>query len=501
MSLSSKRIFVCGIQQESNSFTVGLSTLENYTVYEGEEMLSAQNCTQLRGALTSILEHGFERVCGVYFDASPAAPVSNELMGLFYEKLERSLLLAGEIDGVCLVLHGATVGESCEDVCGEVAAFIRERVGEKTLITASCDLHANITKRFAENVDFVCGYQRYPHLDIYETAVRSVCVLAEAFENPNLKTYYVSIPVIASASAYTTESEGLNELMQKGHNFVKSGVIRDFSVFQVQPWLDVSEMAATVVVIGAEDTETKKVAQLLAFDEFNIRETLQGEPLMRVEEILEIATKNATGKPIVISDSADSPNAGAAGDSAFVLEKMLPYKDKLRMVVAVNDKAGVEKAFQLGVGGVGDFTIGASLCPKLSNPVTVKDATVKCLSDGEFVMYGPQTRGVVRNMGRTALIRTGKLNVVIAERGRYEGDRGFYRIVGIEPELMDVVDIKACTSFRAGYAPIAAAIYNAETPGAASPVLKLLPYEKRPKPLYPFEEISWDMVSQPKRYR
>ena len=171
------------------------------------------------------------------------------------------------------------------------------------------------------------------------------------------------------------------------------------------------------------------------------------------------------------------------------------------MAVSVNDVGAVDKAFELGVGGIGDFTVGASICPKLSKSVIVRAATVKCLSDGEFTMYGPQERGEKRNIGKCAVIKSGRLNILLAYDGKREGDRNFYRFVGIEPELMDIVDIKACTSFKAGYESISAEICNAETPGAASPVLKLLPYEKRPKPLYPFEDISIAMVKEPKCYR
>ena len=93
------------------------------------------------------------------------------------------------------------------------------------------------------------------------------------------------------------------------------------------------------------------------------------------------------------------------------------------------------------------------------------------------------------------------MRIVICYKGVFEGDRSFYRFVGIEPELMDIVDVKACTSFRAGYEPISAEICNAETLGAATSALKLLPFEKRPKPLYPFEDITWDMIAKPKNYR
>ena len=496
-----KKIFICGIYQETNSFNTTLSTFDNYIIKK-KEFLANDNNTRLEGILRGIEEENMVPLFGTYFWAAPGATVADCVVAALLNEIEKDLLKEYEkIDGVAIIFHGATVSETREDVCGDVSECIRKIVGEDMPITASFDLHANITKKIAQNVDFICGFQKYPHLDVFETGYRSIKILGEYFRDNCVKTYRTTIPVIASASGYTTETKELKALMARGYEYVRQGKILDFSIFQVQPWLDVQEMSSAVVVIGKEEEIAKEIAKELARGEFEIKEKLQREKFLTIDEIIEKARNNNTGKPIVICDAADSPNAGAAGDSAFVLEKLLPVKDEFKVAVAVNDVQAVDRAFELGVGGVGDFMVGASICPKLSKPVIVRGARVKCLSDGEFMMYGPQERGEKRNIGKCAVIQTGKLNILLAYDGKMEGDRGFYRFVGIEPELMDIVDVKACTSFRAGYESISAGIYNAETPGAASPVLKLLPYEKRPKPLYPFENISKEMISEPKCYR
>ena len=64
-----------------------------------------------------------------------------------------------------------------------------------------------------------------------------------------------------------------------------------------------------------------------------------------MEEVVQAAIDNAEDKPVVLVDSSDSPGAGSAGDSATVLEYLLPHRDTLRAAVAVSDTAAVEKAF------------------------------------------------------------------------------------------------------------------------------------------------------------
>ena len=58
---------------------------------------------------------------------------------------------------------------------------------------------------------------------------------------------------------------------------------------------------------------------------------------------------NKSGKPVILVDSADSPNAGATADSATVIEKLLPYRDVLKCAVAVSDISSWELLSFLGL--------------------------------------------------------------------------------------------------------------------------------------------------------
>ena len=51
-----------------------------------------------------------------------------------------------------------------------------------------------------------------------------------------------------------------------------------------------------------------------------------------------------------------------------------------------------------------------------------------------------------------------------------------------------MVVVKACTSYRAFYAPLTDLMYPASTKGAATSDLLSLPYEKIPKTFYPFSD-------------
>jgi microcystin degradation protein MlrC len=214
-------------------------------------------------------------------------------------------------------------------------------------------------------------------------------------------------------------------------------------------------------------------------------------------ETVQAAIDNTEDKPVVMVDSSDSPGAGSPGDSAAVLQYLLPYRDTLRAAVAVSDMAAVEKAYALGVGGKADFVLGASVAPSLSDAVEVKDCVVKSLHNGEFVLEGPASRGTKASMCRAAVLQAGQLMILVNRNCNNCKDPQFYRSVGIEPTLCRLVDVKACTSFRAAYEPISALICNAITPGAAGVELKTLPFKNVPAPFYPFQEITEDMIPTP----
>jgi microcystin degradation protein MlrC len=105
------------------------------------------------------------------------------------------------------------------------------------------------------------------------------------------------------------------------------------------------------------------------------------------------------------------------------------------------------------------------------------------------------------NIGKVAVLEVGKLLLHVSAKATANGDMNFYRGFGIDPLAQKLVNIKACTSFRAGYEPVSEAIYNTSTPGAAGTVSEDLPFEKLPKPMYPFNEITEEMITEAKCYR
>lgn len=498
------KILVCEFKQESNSFNPILTdwdAFERLGILRGEELFQGMTGLHLalKGIVDGIYEYGGQVVPGIVMCSGSGGPVCQEVVDRFLEEVGEVIRKNLPLDGVFLSLHGATLAEASDDVCGDILADIRSKVGPAAIISASCDMHANITKRMLENADFFAGFHTYPHVDFYETGYRAACLGMKKLRGAVLKQFCTYIPMIAPPGNYTTDQGKIHELMQYGDWLKENKGLEDYSVFQVQPWLDIPEIASAVLTISANEAMAEQSARELAKCQFELRDSLVKE-YASVGQVIKMALENKCGKPVILVDSADSPNAGATCDSAQILMELLPYADDLSAAFPINDPEAVEKAFRLGIGAEAVFSLGGKLAPKLNKAIEVKCKVIS-LHGGEFLLEGPANRGGKCDVGKSAVLMVGKIKVLVCNYATKIGDPQFYRGFGVEPTLCDLVVIKACTSFRAAYEPIAAMICNAQTFGAANSDLKALPYRRLPKPTYPFQEIEMSDVVEPRSYR
>ena len=122
----------------------------------------------------------------------------------------------------------------------------------------------------------------------------------------------------------------------------------------------------------------------------------------------------------------------------------------------------------------------------------VVDAEVKAVfEDGTFVLQSPAGKGMIHNIGRAAVLEAGNISILVCYNTAGNGDPQLYRAFGIEPLEQQLVVVKACTSFRAAYEPLAGQICVANTPGAACADLKRLEYGRVSKDYYPFR-TEWE---------
>ena len=486
------RVVVCEFRQETNSFNPVVTTREYFEkggMLEGAEILRAFKPPSSLAGIIHVLEAAeIQIVPSIAMNSQSGGPVDHALLAEFLEKMVRVIRSNSPVDGVVVSLHGATQTTECDDACGYILTALRKELSREGVIAACCDLHANLTDAMMESADIICGYQTYPHSDYYETGCRTARLALRVLRKEPVKMVGVRIPMIAPASGYTTLSGPFRSLMEYAKAKVGVQGLLDVSVFQMQPWLDVAHGGSMALAIAEEVTIAADAAKDLAVHLYNLRNEFKSE-LKEIDEVLDLAEANHTGRPIILVDSADSTNAGAAGDSAAVVKRLLQRKANIRTAFAISDTNAVEQAYRAGANKCLRVRIGGGKDPGHSVSVEV-DARVRSLHDGVFQQEGPAGRGLTINIGRAAVLSVGEIDILVCQNMAGNGDPQLYRAFGIEPTAYQLVVVKACTSFRAAYRALAEQIYEANTPGAACAELTRLDYKNVPKSFYPFTDSA-----------
>ena len=499
------KVLLLEFRQETNSFNPTPCTMESFErggILNGAEIidkLSGRRCA-IMGMHTALKEAGAEIIPGCSMVSQRGGIIEQGVIDQFLRVALQQVNDALPLDGVFVSMHGATQSSGMDDVCGEILAAVRKATGERTVICGSCDMHANVTELMLKNADFICGYHTYPHQDYFEVGYRAASLGIRQIHSPALHMAAVHIPMIVPASGYTTQSGIYKDYMDSNQKLVDDGVLVDFSVFQMQPWLDVPVGGSSIMCVSEDAAVAKACASRLAQRLMDMRTDFKPQ-LYTIDQVIDIAESNTTKQPVILVDSADSTNAGASGDSMAVVRRLLERGSRLKAASVVDDPPAANLAHRIGAGQTVTISLGGTKDPVHSGKPLKVEAYIKSLHDGVFVQEGPAGKGLVNNIGPTAVLSVGNIDIVVCHGVAGNGDPQLYRAFGVEPLNEQLVVVKACTSFRSAYCNISDLICLADTPGSASADLLSFTFKKVPKSFYPFSSLKDHKLAEPQCFR
>jgi len=404
------------------------------------------------------------------------------------DELVDGLRAAGPFDGVLLVLHGAMSSESYEDATGEILRAVRAAVGPEMPLVSTLDLHANVTRQMVDQAGALVGYHTAPHIDLYETGQRALRLLSRMVSGMARPVAALRrLPMIVPAENGRTTEGPYAEVMDRAIELMRRPDVLDISVFSVQPWLDVADVACTVVVNADSAALADQLADELADMFWERREQFDVTLAPAAATIRRALASDR--RPFVLADSADAPSSGAPGDSTAVLELLIAAKPDQLCLHNIVDPVAVAAMFDAGVGAELTLTIGAGSGVPFYQPIEVT-GRVRLLSDGNFVNKGLGFQGVVFRRGRTAVFDIGQIALVVMERAVIQWDPELYRSLGLEPTNARIVIVKSPAAFRAAYEPLAAEVAVLDAPGVCSPNLRALPFVRARRPIFPLDELA-----------
>ena len=147
------------------------------------------------------------------------------------------------------------------------------------------------------------------------------------------------------------------------------------------------------------------------------------------------------------------------------------------MLITIVDAPAVFACHDAGVGVTVSRRVGGSLDPRWAPPAQV-DAEVVRIGDGDYPLTGAGYTGITVSMGRFAVVERGPLQVLLTERPAWSADPGTWRHAGLDPFDVDVLVLRSCTDYMANFPASAPTAVVADVPGAATPRLTRLTFER-----------------------
>jgi microcystin degradation protein MlrC len=485
------RFVIAMMKHETNTFSPVPTPFESFGArgaHSGEDALNAFKKTNTpTGAFIDIaLEEKAEIVIPIAAEAFPSGPVHKDA----YRRIADAICDAVQkgCDALFLDLHGAMVSEETEDGEGTLLERIRNLAPELP-IAVGLDLHTNLTQKMVDNCTVMVGYKTYPHVDMYDTGAQVGKILIQTLKGEVRPTMaWGNRPMLPHTLRMGTDDSPMKDLIATAKEWEAKGVPAA-TVFGGFPLADIHNAGLSAVVVTHDDQErAREICEKLLDAAWERRADFvyQSEPLS--ESVAR--AKQLTEGPILLIDHADNCASGGTQDTMAVLAEVIRQGLDDVAVAAIRDSEAVAQLIDMGVGARATIKLGGKMdMPTIGlkgEPLEVT-GIVRVISDGEFLIRGPMATGVTAYLGRTAVLDTGNVQIVIIERNHEPLDLGVFRSVGIEPTAKRYLLLKSRIHYRAGFLPIARHIVECDGVGVTTSDYSKFKFEKVRRPIYPLD--------------
>jgi len=489
------RLAALGLSHETNTFSRVPADFEQFAqggLARGDEVVREyrdSNAT-MAGFLEAADRFGVEVVPLIMARTGPIGTITKDAFDRIVGEMLEGLRERGPWDGVLLAQHGAAVSEEHPDVDGEVAARVRALVGPDVPIGMAIDMHANVSRAMIEHTTATVVYRTNPHLDPRQRALECAEIIVRTIRGEVRPAQALEMPplVINIVKQFTGEEPMLGVVGDVEAALARPGML-SASAAEGYPYADVAEMGMSFLAVHDGDQRAARTAaRWMAERAWERREQFVGDT-PSPEEALKRAAAAPSG-PVVLMDVGDNIGGGSSADSTVILETAMRLGIR-GLLQTLFDPQAVLACVAAGVGAEVTLAVGGKTDGLHGRPVTVT-GRVRVISDGKFEDPTP-THGGFRffDGGTTVVLETTDDHTLVLESRRV-GNVSLEQMyaVGVRPERKRIVVAKGVISPRPAYAPIASEIILVNTPGVTTSDLSFFTFNRRRRPLYPFEPAA-----------
>ena len=494
------RFVIAMMQHETNTFSAQPTPYSAFAGATGYAMPPTD--TDARAAykdsgfpldafLTMADEIGAEVILPIAANADPSGVVDD----LAFEQIAEQICTAimQGCDAVLLDLHGAMVTQSYDDGEGELLKRIRA-IAPTLPIAVTLDMHTNLTQTMVDNADIITGYRTYPHVDMYDAGERAVNTLLGMLAGKvKPKMLWDKRPMMTHLIKQASSEQPMKGLLAQASLQETEQNILNATVFTGFPLADIAHVSFSCLVvydalIPAQRLIAKSLVESVLASAWQQREQFvyHAKP---ISDSVALA-KKLKGYPVVLADHGDNCGAGGNADSMALIKEALAQE--LEQVVAgpIWDKAAVASMMSAGVGAQVTLSVGGHCdVPNLSlkgQPLKLT-GKVRSLHDGRFRLKGPMMPGFQADIGTSAVLQVGSMDLIISSQRCEPYDQAYLTHTGIDLSQKKYILIHSRLHFRASFEPLAKHIVSVAGPGVCQSDYTQFPFKQLRRPIFPLD--------------
>ena len=489
------RIAIGQLSHETNTMFGPPTPVEEFQRQEwkhGQEIIEQNRGvrTYVGGMIDAAGERGVELVPTFAANAHPSGTIERAAFDEMSAELLAGIRGAGEIDAVCLSLHGAGSAEGVDDIEGAILEAVRGEVGDRMPVIATLDLHVHMTERMVEHATALLDVHEYPHVDCYERGYEAIDMAVRTVRGEIVPVMHlVVLPMFIPP---TTSFHGpAYEVNQRCHDWEGRGLL-DVTFGHGYPHTDVPIISSSVLAIADGDhTLAKEAATDVARHVWDTREAFRVDLPDGTEAVRQALEFD--GGPVVIAEISDNPGGGSPGDGTHLLRALVEADRPATTFGFIVDRVTAAEAHAAGPGATIEVSIGGRHDPDLLGPPVKATAYVKGVTDGRFQVQSDMGGGAIRDLGKMARLVVGNVDVLVGSECHQTIDAELFLLHGIDVTRYRVVALKSQNHFLSGFEPVAAKIIRCDPPGWTPGNVAALDYRRVRRPVWPLDEgVTWD---------
>jgi microcystin degradation protein MlrC len=369
-------------------------------------------------------------------------------------------------------------------------------------IAVTFDYHTNLSPQTVALATVITGYKTYPHVDMYESGQLAGEILVDALKGrckPVMAHQW--LPIVSAIMRHAPEDGPSGEIIDYARAMERSGKVLAATLLPGFAHADTpyTGIAAVVVTDGLRDPQgARRDAQVIAGEMMRIAAQRRAEyvyhpsPLAQaVGRARQLGMEHPDG-PVLLVDHCDNCGSGGTQDVMAVVEEILKQQLEDVAIAPIRDPDAVARMIAAGVGNNVTLQLGGKTdMPSIGltgRPLTVS-GKVRAVTDGEITFRGPMYTGLKSHLGPTAVLDTGRAQIVVTSLHHEPFDLVIFRHCGIEPTKKRYIMLKSRIHYRAGFKPIASHIVECHGAGVTNADMSVYRYHKLQRPSYPLDPL------------